>query len=105
MRRALMYTLMASLALFATASHAAAPGQKASCIPINCYGYGYNCGTASDGCGGTLDCGACPRGQGCTHNVCYPAQCTPKTCHQGGANCGLTGDGRGGTLNPRTPPK
>jgi hypothetical protein len=31
------------------------------------------CGTAPDGCGGTLDCGTCPSGDVCSSNQCCPA--------------------------------
>jgi hypothetical protein len=29
------------------------------CVPTNCLLLGAQCGNASDGCGGTLDCGVC----------------------------------------------
>jgi len=45
-----------------------------SCVPTTCAELGDNCGTVSDGCGGTLDCGTCSGGQTCggggTPNVC-----------------------------------
>lgn len=31
-----------------------------SCIPLTCASVGRVCGTMSDGCGGTIDCGTCP---------------------------------------------
>jgi hypothetical protein len=57
-----------------------------------------NCGTNTDGCGGTLDCGTCPSGETCANNVCSAA-CVPRTCAQLGINCGTAPDGCGGTLN------
>jgi hypothetical protein len=41
-----------------------------SCTPNTCSGLGFNCGSASDACGGTLSCGTCSNGQTCTNNVC-----------------------------------
>ena len=76
-----------------------ASSSQGNCVPINCYGYGYTCGTASDGCGGAIDCGTCPSGQVCNNHNCYPARCTPFTCQQVGANCETTGDGCGGTID------
>jgi hypothetical protein len=44
------------------------------CMPVTCSYLGLNCGTAGDGCGGTLTCGTCPAGQSCggggTPGVC-----------------------------------
>ena len=45
-----------------------------SCAPTTCAALGANCGQASDGCGGTLECGSCATGESCgaggTANVC-----------------------------------
>jgi Bacterial Ig domain len=42
-----------------------------SCVPSTCAAQGKNCGTVSDGCGGTLSCGTCQSGQTCSaNNVC-----------------------------------
>jgi len=61
----------------------------ASCIPSTCASLGFNCGTPSDGCGGTLSsCGTCAAGQECVANKC--AVCTPnavsgcKVCNAAG---------------------
>jgi hypothetical protein len=32
-------------------------GNSCPCLPSTCTSLGYNCGSASDGCGGTLSCG------------------------------------------------
>ena len=37
-----------------------------SCSPTSCQAQGLQCGTASDGCGNALACGACPTGQMCS---------------------------------------
>src|SRR5262245_31762019 len=46
----------------------------ASCVPTSCVAKGANCGTVSDGCGGTLNCGTCAApstcGGGGVPNVC-----------------------------------
>ena len=72
--------------------------QAASCTPTTCSAQGKNCGSISDGCGGTLGCGTCGSGQTCSNNVCTAA-CTPKTCSGLGFNCGSASDGCGGTIN------
>ncbi len=68
-----------------------------ACTPATCTGQGFSCGSASDGCGGTLSCGTCTAPEVCTNNVC--AVCTPTTCSAQGKNCGSISDGCGGTLN------
>jgi len=40
------------------------------CVPDTCVGLGYNCGSWSDGCGGTLSCGTCASGYTCTAGTC-----------------------------------
>ncbi len=42
------------------------------CIPKTCQSLGFQCGQASDGCGGILDCGACLRGLSCWNGKCQP---------------------------------
>jgi hypothetical protein len=42
----------------------------ACCTPTTCSQLGFDCGLASDGCGGTLPCGSCPTGQTCSNNHC-----------------------------------
>lgn len=42
----------------------------ATCTPTTCSAQGKNCGSISNGCGGTLSCGTCATGQTCTNNVC-----------------------------------
>lgn len=51
----------------ASANFVVNPG---ACTPHTCSGLGFDCGSASDGCGGTLSCGTCPGGETCTNNVC-----------------------------------
>lgn len=41
-----------------------------NCVPKTCSYFDYNCGTASDGCGNTLNCGTCSSGYTCSNNVC-----------------------------------
>lgn len=44
-------------------------GGECVCEPDTCDDIGYMCGAPDDGCGGTLDCGACSSGE-CTDGVC-----------------------------------
>lgn len=72
-----------------------------------CQNAGKDCGAVPDGCGGTLECGACPAnklcGGGGTPNVCGGNVCVPKTyqqaCSNVGKNCGPISDGCGGTID------
>src|SRR5437660_821050 len=77
------------------------PSRPPACAPVSCSALGRNCGTISDGCGTTLNCGACSGsltcGGGGTANVCGPL--TPTTsCSLQGKNCGAIRDGAGGWL-------
>ncbi|HEX8794683.1 MAG TPA: hypothetical protein VF765_27240, partial [Polyangiaceae bacterium] len=59
-----------------------------------------NCGTISNGCGGTINCGSCTGSNTCggggTPNVCG---CTPITTCPAPDNCGTISNGCGGTIN------
>ncbi len=55
---------------------------SSACQPLTCADAGKSCGTVSDGCGGTLDCGSCGTGASCDNNVCVPLPC--------GGTCGPT---------------
>jgi hypothetical protein len=52
----------------------AARQSSSTCTPTTCAAQGKNCGTVSNGCGGTLSCGTCASGQTCggggAANVC-----------------------------------
>ena len=78
------------------------------CHPTSCLTLAFDCGTADDGCGGTLDCGTCMPPQWCggsgSPNVCGWHLCTPKTCQQLGLDCGAAPDGCGGELSCGTCP-
>jgi hypothetical protein len=41
-----------------------------ACTPTSCSAAGAECGTLSNGCGGTLSCGSCPTGLSCVGNFC-----------------------------------
>jgi mannobiose 2-epimerase len=77
-------------------------GGGGACTPSTCSALGAACGTPSDGCGGTLNCGTCPTGQTC--NASHQCTCAPATCASLGASCGTVSDGCGGTLNCGTCP-
>lgn len=65
-----------------------------TCIPYTCNDLNRQCGTSSDGCGGTLNCGGCGTNQVCSNYKCV-AQCVP-SCS--GKQCGNNGcDGSCGT--------
>jgi Pro-kumamolisin, activation domain len=66
------------------------------CTPITKCPAPDNCGTISNGCGGTISCGTCTAPQTCTGNVCG---CTPITSCPAGDNCGTVSNGCGGTIN------
>ncbi|OGZ29129.1 MAG: hypothetical protein A2562_00750, partial [Candidatus Nealsonbacteria bacterium RIFOXYD1_FULL_39_11] len=55
------------------------------CTPATCLGLGKNCGTVSDGCGGSLNCGSCGTGYACTSNVCVQNTPSP-SCGDGTCN-------------------
>ncbi len=91
-------------------SKSATPAQDdvCTCVPKTACPAGQNCGTASNGCGGTIVCGTCMAPQTCggsgTANQCG---CTPATTCTGGQNCGTAGDGCGGMIacGTCTPPQ
>ncbi len=75
-----------------------------ACVPQGCGAQGIACGPGGDGCGGTLNCGACPTGQTCggggTPYQCGSQKaCVPTTCKALGFNCGPAADGCGGALD------
>jgi hypothetical protein len=57
---------------FGDASLKPFPSQTVTiCQPATCASLGFSCGTAPDGCGGTLNCGSCGTGYACQNNVCF----------------------------------
>ena len=86
-----------------------------SCVPKSCADRGLTCGLNSDGCGGQVDCGACPSGQFCGgggYSKCGvglaggdggdagdAGSCSPLTCQALGLGCGINNDGCGGTID------
>jgi len=76
-----------------------------ACTPRTCAGLGFNCGSAPDGCGGVLDCGSCPAGEGCgvdgVAGQCSScvSTCVPVTCAGTGALPGIISDGCGNILD------
>ena len=76
----------------------AANGQ-CECSPKTCAQLGKSCGTWSNGCGGSRNCGTCPSGQVCSAVGQCAATCTAQTCSDLGAQCGTLSDGCGGSLS------
>jgi len=73
------------------------------CGLVTCASANAACGPVGDGCGGVLQCGACPTGQLCggggTPFHCGGVSaCVPRTCAQLSASCGPVGDGCGNVL-------
>jgi hypothetical protein len=71
---------------------------------VTCEMQGANCGPASDGCGGIIQCGDCTAPETCggggTPSVCGgKGGCVAKTCANLGLNCGPASDGCGGQLD------
>jgi hypothetical protein len=66
---------------------------------------GRYCGMIGNGCGATLDCGACPAGfecgTGAQANICVRSNCPAMTCTPvgGGKYCGKIGDGCGKVID------
>jgi|GEM_PF-7074871 len=71
-------------------------GEAGPCEPASCESLGARCGAADDGCGGSLDCGACADGELCDGNVCR--SCTAMSCEELGWQCGHGSDGCSGTV-------
>lgn len=46
------------------------------CVPHTCSSLEYVCGSHSDGCGGTIDCGTCESGETCTNGGCMAEGCS-----------------------------
>lgn len=58
---------------------------NAACPRNTCSGLGKTCGSWSDSCGGTLNCGACPTSQVCTNGqcICTPTETAETSCSDG----------------------
>jgi hypothetical protein len=71
------------------------------CVPTTCAAQNATCGTISDGCGGTLNCGTCADPQVCGSYVVPEKQCCTPTdsCASHPAECGVISDGCGHTIN------
>ncbi|MBI2391117.1 MAG: hypothetical protein HYV09_16110 [Deltaproteobacteria bacterium] len=75
------------------------PPPPPTCTKRTCAEQGIECGSAPDGCGGTLTCGTCPSGMVCgTGGKCAGTSCTPTTCAALGVECGSWSNGCGGIL-------
>jgi hypothetical protein len=75
------------------------------CVPKTCSALGFTCGTLSDGCGGTLNCGTCAPHYTCSNNgggtclwtctasplvigtACYPSGTSPVCMNPGTIQC------------------
>jgi hypothetical protein len=97
-----MVTVRATDVTTCVAMTTAVPIQILSCNPETTCSRGaiQSCGAISDGCGGTVKCGACPSGQTCSGAVCCPTgtsysnvynTCVPSSCPVGTSFCYETG--------------
>lgn len=67
-----------------------------TCVPLTACPSGRVCGSYSNGCGGTINCGTCSTGTcDASSNTC---KCTPATTCAAGHVCGTDPDGCGGTV-------
>jgi|TARA_Y100000310_G_scaffold344913_1_gene460477 hypothetical protein len=65
-------------------------GSGSTCTPNTCLDLGYVCGSFSDGCGGTLDCGTCSSGFSCdASGQCISDSCTPAADPSLSGICGV----------------
>jgi MYXO-CTERM domain-containing protein len=70
-----------------------------ACAMLTCP-VGQNCGTAPNGCGGTISCGNCTLPQTCGGGgVVNQCGCTPTTTCPVGDNCGTVPNGCGGMIS------
>lgn len=70
-----------------------------TCRPKTCVGEGKQCGSISNGCGGTVQCGDCADTHSCSdQNKCEP-KCEPLSCGELLADCGSVDDGCGRTIH------
>lgn len=53
---------------------------QACCTKLTCASVGATCGSASDGCGGSLSCGNCAFGHDCVNGQCGPFDCSVCNC-------------------------
>lgn len=56
---------------------------------------GLECGTGSDTCGGSFNCGTCGTGEFCEAGQCKSTACVTQTCQSLGADCGQISPGCG----------
>jgi hypothetical protein len=57
--------------------------RRDACISLTCRDPGCfpsYCGEIGDGCGGSIDCGACETGWSCKRGLCYQDLCVPIVC-------------------------
>ena len=82
------------------------PAPPPACVPDSCQSLARECGTLSDGCGGSLSCGSCQSGFSCNSGTCVqnpvtpapPPACVPDSCQSLARECGTLSDGCGGSL-------
>lgn len=82
------------------AAQCAFRADEPACAATTCVAQGATCGTISDNCGKTLNCGGCNSGQSCNvDNKCVNVQCPPLDCAALGAVCGTIKNECGNALS------
>lgn len=72
-------------------------GQDVQCRSLTCEDFGYNCGSADDGCGGMIFCGQCAAPDICgvgnpgEPNICGESPCATELVNPGGSPAPLSG--------------
>jgi hypothetical protein len=81
------------------------PSSDGGCSLTGCkVAGGHYCGLIGDGCGGSINCPACPAGETCIANICnngqgYDGGVLTSCTVVGGQYCGDIGNGAGGKLS------
>lgn len=77
----------ASWEYFVLQLQSSAAGAAAACIATTCTAKGATCGSISNGCGGTINCGTCGTNQVCTNNKCVATQTCGNGIKEGTESC------------------
>ena len=69
-----------------------------TCEPQSCTDKGWECGTGTDGCSGTITCSSCPTNKECQNHKCV-SECQAESCADMGWDCGQGTDDCGNSLS------
>ena len=85
---ALGLTLLSGCELVLSPDSVAPPGSADACAPQDCLAQARRCGPADDGCGKSLDCGACTGTERCVDGSCLDCAPDCRTRKCGSDGCG-----------------